>query len=221
MDTKLAQKLNLEDYHLTLKEAYELLEKDEALAIPFLIRLLENPDSPISFPGQIYLREHDYVHILLGRGQSAEDEAYVVGFTMGSDTQTNRIHLAIFKFFARYFYPQKYRMRAKELQVFEKGFSTARQMKITALNRFDFKAHEDQNIASLRHMLGYRNVEDCNTTLHIQMDAPMIKQKGWLVMQDLADPMYITEFLIRASLKITQVMRDMGGCHRFRLRWFR
>jgi len=154
MDTELTQQLNLEAYNLTLKEAYAQLRKDEPSTIPFIIWLLENPDSPISFPGQISLREHDYVHILLGRGQSREDEASVVGFTMGTDTQTNWIHLAIFKFFARYFYPQKYRMRAKELQMFEKGFSTARQMKITALNRFDFKAHEDQNIGSLRQMLG-------------------------------------------------------------------
>ncbi|MGA7954008.1 MAG: hypothetical protein WCA07_10870 [Gloeobacterales cyanobacterium] len=153
MDTELTQQLNLEAYNLTLKEAYEQLRKDEPSAIPFLIWLLENPDSPLSLPGNISLREHDYVHILLGRGQSGEDEAYVVGFTMGSDTQTNWIHLAIFKFFARYFYPQKYRMGAKELHVFDNGFSTARQMRITALNRFDFKAHQDQTIASLRQML--------------------------------------------------------------------
>jgi hypothetical protein len=166
MGTKLAQhqQLSVEAHPPTLKEVYEQLEKDEASTIPFLIWLLENPDSPISFPGQIYLREHDYVHILLGRGQSAEDEAYVVGFTMGSDIQTNWIHLAIFKFFARYLYPQKYRLRAKELQVFKKGFSTARQMKITALNRFDFKAQEDQNIASLRQTLGYQQ-EDIGHTL--------------------------------------------------------
>jgi hypothetical protein len=141
---------------LTLKEAYAQLEKDEASAMPFLIWLLENPDSPISFPGQIYLRDHDYVHILLGRKQSAEDEAYVLGFTMGSDTQTNWIYLAIFKFFAKYLYPQKYRLGTKELRVFEKGLFTARQIKITALNRFDFTAHEDQTIASLRQMLGYQ-----------------------------------------------------------------
>ncbi len=165
MGTELAQQLNVESYNLTLKEAYEQIEKDEASTIPFLIWLLENPDSPISFPGQIYLREHDYVHILLGRRQSTEDEAYVVGFTMGSDIQTNWIHLAIFKFFARYLYPQKYRFSTKELQVFEKGFLAARQMKITALNRFDFKAHEDQNIASLREMLGYQQEDIVHSPL--------------------------------------------------------
>jgi hypothetical protein len=150
MDTELAQQLNLEAYDLTLKEAYAQLRKDEPSTIPLIIWLLENPDSPISFPGQISLQGHDYIHILLGREQSPEDEAYVIGFTMGSDTQTNWIHLAIFKFIARYFYPQKYRMRAKELQMFEKGFSAARQMKIAALNRFDFKAHEDLNIGVVR-----------------------------------------------------------------------
>jgi hypothetical protein len=158
------QELDIEAYplrlrseqDLTLKEAYAQLEKDEASTMPFLIWLLENPDSPISFPGQIYLRDHDYVHILLGRRQSTEDEAYVLGFTMGSDAQTNGMHLAIFKFFTKYLYPQKYRLGTKELSVFEEGFSSARHMKITALNRFDFKVHEGQSIASLRQMLGYQ-----------------------------------------------------------------
>ena len=165
MDTELIQELYLDACNIKLKEAYEQLRKDDPSAIPFLIWLLENPDSPISFPGKISLQEHDYIHILLGRGQSTEDEAYVVGFTIGSDTQTSWIHLVIFKFFARYFYPQKYRMGAKELQVFEKGFSTARQMRITALNQFNFKAHEHQNIASLRKMLGFSPENNINSNL--------------------------------------------------------
>lgn len=47
--------------------------------------LLENPDSPLPFAGKIDLYRHDCLHLLLERGLSVEDEAFVVGFTMGND----------------------------------------------------------------------------------------------------------------------------------------
>ena len=76
---------NLYQSHLTLKDSLQSFKGDEQSDIPFIVRLLENPESIVPLPGQINLYNHDCLHILLDRGISLLDEAFVVGFTMGSD----------------------------------------------------------------------------------------------------------------------------------------
>ncbi|OWY63259.1 hypothetical protein B7486_54070, partial [cyanobacterium TDX16] len=77
---------------MSLAQAYNLIVGDCPAEIPFFVWLLENPDSSFALPGKIHLRQHDYLHLLLGRGFSASDEAYVIGFTMGNDLRTKRWH---------------------------------------------------------------------------------------------------------------------------------
>jgi len=50
---------------LTLAQADALIRGDCQSSIPFLVWLLENPHSSLALPGKIYLREHDYLHLLL------------------------------------------------------------------------------------------------------------------------------------------------------------
>src|SRR5262245_56769531 len=56
--------------------------------VPYMVRLVENPrfDLPLvdSFHGATSLDTHDCIHILLGRGLLPKDEAFVIGFSMGS-----------------------------------------------------------------------------------------------------------------------------------------
>ena len=76
--------------HQILREALQSMGGDPPSSIPFLLWLLENPDSPIALPGKIDLYRHDCLHLLLDRGFSLYDEAFVVGFTMGNDVQTQK-----------------------------------------------------------------------------------------------------------------------------------
>lgn len=138
----------------TLQEVYTQLEGDEQTDIPFLVWLLENPASPLALPGKIDLRNHDYIHILLGRGQLAQDEAFVVGFTMGNDLKTNWLHLLLFKIFARFLYPEIYRLTPDLLKVFDLGFDYGRRLGVKQLNTFNFEAHQQQAIGVLRQQLG-------------------------------------------------------------------
>jgi hypothetical protein len=138
----------------TLKEVYTQLEGDPQGAIPFLVRLLENPASPVALPGKIDLRNHDYLHILLNRGQSAQDEAFVVGFTMGNDPQANGFHVGLFKFFARFLYPKLYRLSLEHLKSFDLGFRYGRRLKTKQLNVFDFESCQHKTVAALRQQLG-------------------------------------------------------------------
>lgn len=154
MAIDLAASFEPEMAHQTLQEVYELLEGDEQDKIPFLVWLLENPASPLALPGKIDLRNHDYIHILLGRGQLAQDEAFVVGFTMGNDPKTAPWHVWLFKVFARFLYPKIYRLTPEHLKVFDLGFDYGRRFVIKQLNVFDFTAHQHQPIAVLRGQLG-------------------------------------------------------------------
>ena len=58
---------------------------DEESKLPLSLWLFEDPDSPVALPGAACLDLHDCLHILLNRGYSTADEAFVVGFSMGND----------------------------------------------------------------------------------------------------------------------------------------
>lgn len=138
----------------SLQEALERMNGDPPCSIPFIVWLLENPASPIALPGKIDLYRHDCLHLLLNRGFSLEDEAFVVGFTMGNDVQTNGIHLAIFKLCARFLYPKKYRFRRSDLAVFDSGVTCGRSASVRNLNQMDFGSQEDRSIEALREWTG-------------------------------------------------------------------
>ena len=74
----------LENDDLTLREVYETLPGAGPEEIDQIVRLLENPASPYALPGASSLRVHDCIHILIGRGLLNHDEAFVIGYTMGT-----------------------------------------------------------------------------------------------------------------------------------------
>lgn len=129
-------------------------EGDPPQATPFRIWLLENPDSPLPFPGRIHLREHDYLHILLERDVSLSGEAFVIGFTMGNDPSTKQYHVSIFKFVAKFLYPQGYNFSEDNLLFFDYGFKFGRQTKTKSLNRFDYSSYLNSTISVVQKQLG-------------------------------------------------------------------
>lgn len=92
----------------TLGSAYQQINLDSHSDIPLIIRLLENPTSPIALPGKISLHNHDCLHIVLGIGVDPKDEAFIIGFTMGNDDRIKAWHVQLFKFLSRFIYPPKY-----------------------------------------------------------------------------------------------------------------
>lgn len=120
-----------EDWHLplsaqavTLEAAYASLRQVGLRQehVPFIVQLVENPrfDLPLIdlFPGATDLQTHDYIHILLGRGLHAIDEAFVLGFTMGSTNRMSTAEERLYEFFARYLYPKSYQFGDDEIAVF-------------------------------------------------------------------------------------------------------
>ena len=123
-------------------------------AIPLIVRLLENPASPIALPGSIDLFGHDCFHVLLGRGFSAEDEAFVVGFSMGTDEVCHGWHVAVFKWVAQWLYPRVYRLNRSQLAVFDRGFDYGRSLRCRNLHRLNWRSLVDSSIAALRDQYG-------------------------------------------------------------------
>lgn len=112
----------LDNDHLTLREVYETLPTYEFSSYPLIVLALENPKSPIALPGKCNLLTHDLIHALLGRGLFVQDEAFVIGYTMGTSKKISRFQKGIFKFAARYLYPKKYRFKPSDLIVYDLGF---------------------------------------------------------------------------------------------------
>lgn len=108
----------------TLRAAYDSLGEFSVKAddIPFLVRLLENPEYDLPgldlFHGATSLQTHDWIHILLGRGLLAKDEAFVIGFTMGSTDRVSATEEKLFTYFARHLYPRAYRFSEEDVRVF-------------------------------------------------------------------------------------------------------
>ena len=146
--------INKKTDDLTLKEAYQKMDLDQPDEIPWIIRLFENPRSPLALPGCISLHDHDCLHILLGRGVTPQDEAFVLGFAMGSDVRTKLWHIQLFKFLSRFVYPAKYRFTCQDMTVFNLGFKYGENLFRVNLNQLSFKCFYNYKLKHLRSLLG-------------------------------------------------------------------
>ena len=89
---------------LTLKQAHSQLDEFglDQDDVPLIIQLVENPKFDLPgidiFHGATNLETHDYIHILIGRGVMIKDEAFVLGFTMGSSNRVTTTEERLFSF---------------------------------------------------------------------------------------------------------------------------
>jgi hypothetical protein len=146
---------------LTLREADASLDAVRMAPeeVPFLVRLVENPalDLPFMdvFHGATDLPTHDYLHIVLGRGLLAKDEAFVIGFTMGATDNVGRGEEFLYGIFAKHLYPRQYRFTDDDLRVFRDavrlGFISDCN---TRLCTTDFERYLDTPVRKIREALG-------------------------------------------------------------------
>jgi hypothetical protein len=130
-------------------------KKAHACKIPLIVWLLENFQSILSLPGKISLEDHDYLHLLLDCDRSPTGEALAIGFCMGGDPDTKKIHVLIFKFFARYIYPKVYRLTKEDLTKFDLGFDYGK--KIYRRNQIplnQIKSSQFSSVKQARNSLG-------------------------------------------------------------------
>ncbi len=104
-----------EDWHVpvcenkkTLKQCLGEMDpfKLDPKEVPFIIRLIENPKYRFSFfPGAVSLLNHDCIHVVLGRGVLLKDEAFVIGYMMGSTRKMQTLKSKLFLFISKSLYP--------------------------------------------------------------------------------------------------------------------
>lgn len=146
---------------MTLREADASLDAVRMAPeeVPFLVRLVENPalDLPMLdvFHGATDLPTHDYLHIVLGRGLLAKDEAFVIGFTMGATDQVGRGEEFLYGMFAKYLYPKQYRFTDEDLRVFKDAVRLGYISDCdTRLCTTDFDRFLDTPLEAIREALG-------------------------------------------------------------------
>jgi hypothetical protein len=144
----------LDNDQLTLGEVLASLPAAPADAIPWQVRLFENPSSLIAFPGAISLERHDAIHALLGRGLSNQDEAFVIGYTMGAASKIRGWHYSVFRFLASRFYPKAYRLGESDLIAFDLGFGQGRNGRGRDLHQTPLETFGEKTLANLRRELG-------------------------------------------------------------------
>ena len=143
---------------LTLKQALEFQSIVAAPQgkIPEIIRWTEGKDSHLVkefFYGGVDLVAHDCIHMLLGRGLLTKDEAFVIGFTMGSTNKLETLNKDIFSYIAQHYYPNAYKMNDEAKRVF---FDAAKLGFISdgpALDETNFKPYFNRSLDELRSAL--------------------------------------------------------------------
>lgn len=145
---------------ITLRQAHQDLQRlgADQQEIPLLVQLVENPKYRIPglalFHGAVDLTQHDYIHIALGRGLLSKDEAFTIGFTMGSTKKVHTLEEMLFAAVSRYLYPRIYQFDADDIAVFKDALRLAYLCDCAALDSWDFTPHLDQPLHQLRAALG-------------------------------------------------------------------
>jgi hypothetical protein len=158
---------NWKDWHIPLSksdvvlgEAYESLSALGARQedVPLMVQLVENPKYDFPgfdiFHGAVNLRTHDLIHILLGRGLLTSDEAFTIGFTMGSTNKVSTTEEELFAFASQYLYPKVYKFGKDALHIFRDAAKLGFISDCEPLDEIDFDALMDKTLAEAREAIG-------------------------------------------------------------------
>jgi len=127
-------------------------------SIPLIVQLVENPRFELPgleiFSGATDLETHDYIHILLGRGVLPEDEAFVLGFTMGSTNRLGNLEQVLYGLFSRYLYPKDYQFSESDFEIYKDAVKLGAISDCTPLDSVDYRALQSLTIDQARKTVG-------------------------------------------------------------------
>ena len=135
---------------MKLGDAYQHFVKDQQTDIPLSVWLIENPNSPFSLPGSVDLRGHDCIHLLLNRGMSLFDEAFVIGYTMGNCSNIGNHHISVYKLFSKICFPETYKFNSFHMKAFDFGFLYGKKVKFKNIHQVKFDIYNDHLIHDIR-----------------------------------------------------------------------
>lgn len=106
---------------MTIAEVLATLPAANAEDVPEVIKKYENPESPDALPGAITLARHDCIHVLLGRGLHVQDEAFVIGATMGAASDITGDIVDFFIQVSTTEYPEHWRFQEEHIASYRLG----------------------------------------------------------------------------------------------------
>jgi hypothetical protein len=126
--------------------------------VPLIVQLVENPryDFPglDVFHGATGLVAHDRIHVLLGRGLLVKDEAFVIGFTMGSTDRVGTTEERLYGLISKYFYPKEYQFADADFRVFRDAIRLGYVSDCKPLSEIDFEPLLDLPLREARRAIG-------------------------------------------------------------------
>ena len=139
---------------LTVQELLHRLPGISATQLPEVVKAYESPERTTALPGAISLQRHDVLHIALHRGLLDQDEAFVIGATMGSNrSDLSDSHVkSMIQAFSRA-YPEPYRVSQEKLQAYMIGVELFSTMAIPNLNELPLERLVELTPKELRRTL--------------------------------------------------------------------
>ncbi len=144
----------LDNGDLTLGEVMDTLPGFTPDEVPPLVRLFENPASPVALTGACTLGQHDAIHVLLGRGLVDQDEAFTIGFTAGTSKQRLTESEKDAYRVALQAYEEPYRIKGKDLLAFDLGVKAGAICPCTQIHTLDLARCRPRRLQELRSELG-------------------------------------------------------------------
>jgi len=144
---------------ISLRQARDSMSlvRAEQEEIPLMVQLIENPKFQIPgirlFHGAVDLAKHDYIHIILGRGLLDKDEAFTIGFTMGSTNKVSTTEETLYSFVSQYLYPGVYQFDKDAVEVFKNAVRLGYISSCAPLDEFDFEPYLDMPVREVRELL--------------------------------------------------------------------
>lgn len=143
-----------------LRDAYQEMQNValDQECIPTIVQLIENPKYEFPglniFSGATDLKTHDYIHIILGRGVLPKDEAFVLGFTMGSTNRIGQLEENLYGLFSRFLYPESYRFTKEDFQIYKDAVRLGYISDCEPLDGVDYPSLSDLTLQQAREHIG-------------------------------------------------------------------
>ncbi len=139
---------------MTVQQVMDSMPQSPPTKIPFVVRLFENPGSWLRFRGAVALEDHDVLHVLLGRGLQDQDEAFVLGFAMGTGKKVSWFQYHVFKFVLARIYPEPYRIPKYLQPAFDLGFQCGKETGVKDLYKGSLQNMQSMTLKEAREEAG-------------------------------------------------------------------
>lgn len=139
---------------MRVQEIIDTLPSVPASEVPWIVRQFENPNGWLRFRGAVHLTEHDILHVLLGRGLQDQDEAFVLGFAMGTAKRVPVWQYRLFRYILSRLYPEPYRVPRFLLPAFDLGVQAGKETGVKNLYRMNLKKWLELPLGQARTQAG-------------------------------------------------------------------